>query len=288
MEVSRINNGGCAAMVTSLFSLGLLKFEYKIPDDILTIDPEYVEGSEDEQVAVAGTYRKPNSISRLSLHLLRQESKGKLLSALNENPKCQKNLEEKLLINSTKVFISTKSVDGKDLHLLSPQLIKEVIDSIPIVIPSAEPPSETECWNLYDQNGLNDVAKNEADRILQLIQSKKEVGILVSDLPILIGQLKSPCTLQRHMELLTKCKIVLRVGVTDARLVSFQWMNPWRKKPWISIVGKFDRKSLNRHLEAVLLYTMKKPGRTILELVQRFYPAIKPFHTRELAEVFSN
>ena len=289
MEVGRINEGGCAAMVTSLFSLGRINIEHTIPEDILTIDPVYVEDHEDtfdEQVAVGSTFRNPNSISRLSHHLLRQNPQGKLLSELNKNPKIQKNLEEKLIINSANVFVSAKSADGKDLHLLSAQLIKEVIESIPIVIPSEEPPSETKCWKLYDQNDLNKEVIKEAALILQLVRSTKEDGILISDLPIQVVQLKSSCTLQRHLELLTKSKLILRVGVMDARFVSFDYMHPWRTKPWISIVGKFDRKMLNRLLEAVLSHALTKPGCTILRLVQRFYPAIQPFHTRELVEVF--
>jgi hypothetical protein len=81
--------------------------------------------------------------------------------------------------------------------------------------------------NLYDQNGLNEEDKAEALRIIQLIEKKEEMGIFVSDLPYEVGILQSSCSLERHMNLLTESKLVLRVGVVAARFVSFEHINPW-------------------------------------------------------------
>ena len=56
-------------------------------------------------------------------------------------------------------------------------------------------------------------------------------------------------------------------------------------KPWIKIDGKLNRRVLDRLLGAVLSHVMTKPGCTILQLAQRFHPAMQPFQIRELVEV---
>lgn len=165
------------------------------------------------------------TVSRISLHLLRDDltRDGKSITGA-ATPHFQ---QEHFVINSCKVLIDVKSKDKEDLFLMSPQRRQEILESIPIVIPSLESPSKTECWNLYDQNGLDSTAKDEAFHILHLIDSKKELGVLVSDLPQLVGELQSSCSLEHHMNFLTGCRIVLRVGVVAARFVSFDHVHPW-------------------------------------------------------------
>ena len=180
--------------------------------------------------AVSGTERQQKqliirTVSRISLHMLREDLSrdGKSFTGVAA-PHIQ---QEHFVINSCKVSVDVESNDNKDWFFLSPQCKQEILDSIPIVIPRSDLPSHAECWKLYDLNDLDDGAKAEAARILQLIDSKAEMGILVSDLPQTVGELKSSCTLERHMNLLTESKIVLRVGVVAARLVSFDHAHPW-------------------------------------------------------------
>lgn len=40
MEVSRVHEGGNAAMVVSLFALGMIRFHFQIPDQIIIFDPK--------------------------------------------------------------------------------------------------------------------------------------------------------------------------------------------------------------------------------------------------------
>ncbi len=40
VEVSRIHEGGNAAMVVSLFALGMARFRFQIPDQIIIFDPK--------------------------------------------------------------------------------------------------------------------------------------------------------------------------------------------------------------------------------------------------------
>ena len=42
-----------------------------------------------------------------------------------------------------------------------------------------------------------------------------------------IESVSSSCTLELHVSLLKECKLVLRVGVVAARLVSFEHIKPW-------------------------------------------------------------
>ena len=56
-------------------------------------------------------------------------------------------------------------------------------------------------------------------------------------------------------------------------------------KPWIRIDGSLNRRVLDRLLGAVLSYIQQKPGGTVLELSERFHPALQPFQVRELLEV---
>jgi len=103
---------------------------------------------------------------------------------------------------------------------------QQVIESI-VVIPSEAAPSLTDCWTLYDRNGLNSKAKAAASKILKLIKSKREMGILASDLPAEVANLGlKGCSLERHLSLLAECKLVLRVGVVAARYVSFDYIHP--------------------------------------------------------------
>lgn len=168
------------------------------------------------------------SVSRIGLYMLREDlARENGISEIPgwcSQPKIQ---QEHFVINSCKVFFDIKSTDNQGLLLLNQQLRQDIIESIPIVISADESPSVADCWNLYDQNGLNDLDKAEAVRILQLIETKKEMGVLVSDLPHKVGYLQGSCTLKRHMNLLVECKLALRVGVVGARFVSFHHINPW-------------------------------------------------------------
>ena len=56
-------------------------------------------------------------------------------------------------------------------------------------------------------------------------------------------------------------------------------------KPWVRIDGSLNGRVLYRLLGAVLSHILQKPGCSIYDLVERFHPALQPFHTRELVEV---
>ncbi len=56
-------------------------------------------------------------------------------------------------------------------------------------------------------------------------------------------------------------------------------------KPWIRIDGSLNRRVLDRLLGAVLSHILQKPGNSLLELAERFHPALQPFQVRELLEV---
>lgn len=198
---------------------GLVSSASENQEDVEMADPSASGAERQSKQLIVRT------VSRISLHMLREDLSrdGKSFTG-TATPHIQ---QEHFVINSCKVSVDVDTKDNQNWFFLSPQCKQEILDSIPVVIPCSELPSQAECWELYDLNGLDGSAKAEAVRILQLIDSKKEMGILVSDLPQEVGELQSSCTLERHMNLLIESKIVLRVGVVAARLVSFDHVYPW-------------------------------------------------------------
>ena len=168
-------------------------------------------------------------VSRFSLHMLRDDLSQEDSSETADwcpQPKI-KILQEHLVLNPCQVYVDVQSPETLEILSTNSQAKKqEVIESV-VVIPSEAPPSLAHCWALYDRKGLKKKAKAAASKILELIQSKQEMGILASDLPVEVGKLESSCSLERHMSLLTESKLVLRVGVVAARYVSFYHINPW-------------------------------------------------------------
>ena len=131
-----------------------------------------------------------------------------------------RSVEEPFVLRPCQVLLDIQSPESTSAPSASSSPVSTVFVS-------PEIPSLAHCWSLYDRNGLKKKAKAAASKILELIQSKQEMGILASDLPVEVGKLESSCSLERHMSLLTESKLVLRVGVVAARYVSFYHINPW-------------------------------------------------------------
>ena len=63
---------------------------------------------------------------------------------------------------------------------------------------------------------------------MNLVSLKKEMGVIVSDLPQAVGKLTDPSfSLEQHISLLTQAQALIRVGVVAPRYVSAQYINPW-------------------------------------------------------------
>lgn len=164
--------------------------------------------------------------SRIGLHMLREDITQEN-AATGHSASIQ---QEHFVINSCKVFIDLEVsvTPSQDWLFISPQRSRQIIDSIPTTIPFHSSMPENSHWNLYDQMDFSEVVKGDGARILQLITSKKEMGITISDLPSIVGKLNDPnCSLEQHMAMLTESQVVLRVGVVSQRYVSIQHVDPW-------------------------------------------------------------
>ena len=132
------------------------------------------------------------------------------------------------------VCSGSESQPAKNWIFLSPADKKSLIDSIPSTIPFGRQPQQLFdiVEQLYADNGLDERAKKRALEIIQLINSKKELGVPVSELPHLVVGGRSledgeSCRLERHMTLLTENQVVLRTGLLAARYVGFEFAHPW-------------------------------------------------------------
>lgn len=164
--------------------------------------------------------------SRIGLHMLREDTSA---LANSSNPQIP---QEHFVINSCQTFIDLPySVDLLENGLLiSPQRRQEILDSIPTTITMEAVQAGSKLWErVYDELKLGEEVKDDASRIVELIALKKEMGIIASELPQAIGQLKYPlsCSLERHINLLVKSQTLVRVGVVAVRFVCIQHSTPW-------------------------------------------------------------
>lgn len=161
--------------------------------------------------------------SRIALHMMREDA-----SQDSQIPSTQLQ-QDFFVLNACKVFVKFESPMAmeKGWLFVSSERRQEIIDSIPATIPfNAQ--NTAPSFELYDKNGFGEDVKKKALDILEVISSKREMGIIVSDLPAAVGRLENErCTLQRHIELLAQSQLIVRVGLVAARYVAMQHTLPW-------------------------------------------------------------
>ncbi|EFX77102.1 hypothetical protein DAPPUDRAFT_321692 [Daphnia pulex] len=313
VEVSRIHEGGNAAMVVSLFAIGMARLRFVIPDQIIIFDPKLKDHPEEydnlikrynnwvkdvdtaaqnvnkedraqiqrrrlgmttaaatsaiaaipklmsttdvaasvsheefvqptlhetsisafETITGASNDRTQNQLimrtaSRIGLHMLREDITQDTQSHNNQStPHIQ---QEHFVINSCKVYVdlSLPESSSEGWLFISPKKKQEIIDTIPTTVPFSHTLPDQAYEQLYDRMECSESAKDDAATILQLITSKKEMGIIASELPHIVGDLDDPSfTLEQHMSLLTQSQIVQKVGVVAQRFVSIYHIDPW-------------------------------------------------------------
>ncbi|XP_045025411.1 general transcription factor 3C polypeptide 1 isoform X2 [Daphnia magna] len=307
VEVSRIHEGGNAAMVVSLFAIGMARFRFTIPEQIIIFDPKLkdhpeefdnlikrynnwvkdvdaaaqnaskedraqiqrrrlgmtsaaasnavaaipklmsttmIMDNEESNQAPTGTRGSSESVSTLSmdrtqnqlimrtasrigLHMLREDMTQDSQLPGQSAPHIQ---QEHFVINSCKVFVDVilPESEHEGWLFISPKKKQEIIDSIPTTVPFADTVSEQSFLDLYDQHKLSQSVKQDAIRVLQLITSKKEMGIVVSELPYIVGSLSdSSCTLDQHISFMVDSRVIQKVGVVAQRFVAIQHIDPW-------------------------------------------------------------
>jgi len=166
--------------------------------------------------------------SRIGLHMLREDMTQDTQSLNNQStPHIQ---QEHFVINSCKVYVdlSLPESTSEDWLFISPKKKQEIIDAIPTTVPFSHTLPDQAYEQLYERMGCSQNAKDDAATVLQLITSKKEMGIIASELPHIVGDLDDPSfTLEQHMSLLTESQIVQKVGVVAQRFVSIFHIDPW-------------------------------------------------------------
>ena len=162
--------------------------------------------------------------SRIGLHMLREDPQ----SQTNQStPHIQ---QEHFVINSCKVYVDVSLPESasEGWLFISPKKKQEILVSIPTTVPFANSLPDQAYEQLYERLNCSASAKDDAATILQLITSKKEMGIIVSELPHIVGDLDDPSfTLEKHMSLLTESQVVQIVGVVAQRFVSIYHIDPW-------------------------------------------------------------
>ena len=166
--------------------------------------------------------------SRIGLHMLREDITTQDPPATGQSmPHIQ---QEHFVINSCKVFVdlSLPETASEGWLFISPKFKQEIIDSIPTTVPFPCTFVDKSYLELYDRLNCSETAKNDAARIVQLIANKKEMGIVASELPQVVGLLNDQsCALEKHISLLIESQTVLRVGVVAQRYVYVQHIDPW-------------------------------------------------------------
>lgn len=166
--------------------------------------------------------------SRIGLHMLREDMTQEVQTTTSHtSPHIQ---QEHFVINSCKVFMDIELPESlsEGWIFISPVRRQEIINSISTTIPFPDAVHDKAYLDFYDQHGFNDNVKLDAARIVQLIINKKEMGIVASELPFIVGKLNDlSCSLEQHTALLTESQVVLKVGVVAQRYVSIQHIDPW-------------------------------------------------------------
>jgi len=117
--------------------------------------------------------------SRIALHMMREESLppggDKSTSSTSIPPA---HLQDFFVLNACQVFAKLEQggSHGNDWIFLDPERKKRIIENIPATLPLARP-SADEWMQLYDLKGYDPSVKRRASDILQLISSKKELGL---------------------------------------------------------------------------------------------------------------
>lgn len=162
--------------------------------------------------------------SRIGLHMLQEDPQ----SQSNQlTPHIQ---QEHFVINSCKVYVDVSLPESasEGWLFISPKKKQEILVSIPTTVPFANSLPDQAYEQLYERLNCSQSAQDDAATILQLITSKKEMGIIVSELPHTVGDLDDPSfTLEKHMSLLTESQVVQIVGVVAQRFVSIYHIDPW-------------------------------------------------------------
>lgn len=190
------------------------------------------ESNANESVSTSSMDRTQNQLimrtaSRIGLHMLREDMTQDSQLAGSSAPHIQ---QEHFVINSCKVFVDVILPESatEGWLFISPKKRQEIIDSIPTTVPFAHTLSEQPYLELYDRLELSESAKEDGTKILQLIANKKEMGIVVSELPHVVGSLSDPaCSLEQHVSFLVDSRVVQKVGVVAQRFVAIQYIDPW-------------------------------------------------------------
>ncbi|XP_063221021.1 general transcription factor 3C polypeptide 1 isoform X2 [Bacillus rossius redtenbacheri] len=108
-----------------------------------------------------------------------------------------------------------------------------------------------------------------------------------------VGQASEPCasgsgdTEKQYRGSWKKCMTAMFQECMDNKVVdqSDRERIKVQVRPWVRIDGTLNRRVLDRMLGAVLGHAMRSPADTVAGFLQRFSPALQPFHVRELIEV---
>nr|CAH0105604.1 unnamed protein product [Daphnia galeata] len=284
VEVSLIHEEGNAAMAVSLFSIGIARFHFAIPDQIIIFDPKLKDHPEEfdnlikrfnnwvKDVYTAAKKRKnvnkedsaqiqrrrlgmttaaassaiaaipklisttdvaasrnheelvqptPSNVSeavtgtnsdRTQNHLANRPSYATRRSPISKQPidTSQAHIQqEHFVINSCKVYVDVSLPESasEGWLFISPKKKQEILVSIPTTVPFTNSLPDQAYEQLYERLNCSQSAKDDSATILQLITSKKEMGIIVSELPHIVGDLDDPSfTLEKHMSLLTESR----------------------------------------------------------------------------------
>lgn len=167
--------------------------------------------------------------SRIGLHMLREDM---VQDSQNTSGKPAPNhiQQEHFVINSCKVFVDLESKESLERGwlLLSPKRRQEVLDSVPTSLPQELVKMPVTFLDYYNRPECDESVKADAQKIVQTIGAKKEMGILITELPRAIGELIcTNFTLEQHIRILTDCKAIINVGVVTGRYVLSQFISPW-------------------------------------------------------------
>ena len=190
--------------------------------------------STEEPVSRSGYDRHQSQLiirtaSRIGLHMLREDMVQDTQSSTGK-PAPNHIQQEHFVINSCKVFIGLDSKEPleRGWFLLSPQQRQEILGSIQTSLPQEILKNPVPYLNFYNQPECTEAVKADAQRIVQTIASKKEMGILINDLPQAIGNLScASFTLEQHIKVLLDCKAIIKAGVLASRYVVSQFISPW-------------------------------------------------------------
>lgn len=188
----------------------------------------------DESVSRSGYDRHQSQLiirtaSRIGLHMLREDIVHDAQNTAGM-PAPNHIQQEHFVINSCKVFIGLDSKEPLERGwlLLSPQQRQEILGSIQTSLPQEILKNPVPYLDFYGGPACSESVKTDAQNIFQKINSKREMGILVSDFPQAIGNLScTTFTLEQHIQILLNCRAVIKVGVLASRYVVSQFITPW-------------------------------------------------------------